>query len=127
MSKNINVNPDHYKVAGRERQGEGIVTKENKRRFTKVQDELSRRSQQRSESLQGMAGRATDEGGQGSLFGPTAGGAKRPAAKKASVKKKAAAKKAPVKKKAAAKRKTAAKKRAAPKTKAATKRPARKK
>ena len=25
MSKNINVNPDHYKVAGRERQGEGIV------------------------------------------------------------------------------------------------------
>jgi hypothetical protein len=25
MSKHINVNPDHYKVAGRERQGEGIV------------------------------------------------------------------------------------------------------
>jgi hypothetical protein len=25
MSKRINVNPDHYKVAGRERQGEGIV------------------------------------------------------------------------------------------------------
>ena len=24
MSKNINVNPDHYKVAGRERQGEDI-------------------------------------------------------------------------------------------------------
>jgi hypothetical protein len=25
MSKNINVNPDHYKVAGRERQGENVV------------------------------------------------------------------------------------------------------
>lgn len=25
MSKKINVNPDHYKVAGRERQGENIV------------------------------------------------------------------------------------------------------
>lgn len=25
MSKNINVNPDHYKVAGLERQGEDIV------------------------------------------------------------------------------------------------------
>ena len=24
MSKNINVSPDHYKVAGRERQGENI-------------------------------------------------------------------------------------------------------
>lgn len=25
MSKHINVNPDHYKVAGRERQGEEVV------------------------------------------------------------------------------------------------------
>jgi hypothetical protein len=25
MSKNINVNPDHYKTAGRERQGEDVV------------------------------------------------------------------------------------------------------
>jgi serine/threonine protein kinase HipA of HipAB toxin-antitoxin module len=25
MSRRINVNPDHYKVAGRERQGENIV------------------------------------------------------------------------------------------------------
>jgi hypothetical protein len=25
MSKRINVNPDHYKVAGRERQGENVV------------------------------------------------------------------------------------------------------
>jgi hypothetical protein len=25
MSKRINVNPDHYKVAGRERQGDAVV------------------------------------------------------------------------------------------------------
>jgi len=30
MSKNINVNPGQYKVAGRERQGEHIVHEENK-------------------------------------------------------------------------------------------------
>ncbi len=27
MSKNINVNPDHYKVAGRERTDEGVARK----------------------------------------------------------------------------------------------------
>lgn len=31
MSKHINVNPDHYKVAGRERQGEEILHERNKR------------------------------------------------------------------------------------------------
>jgi hypothetical protein len=31
MSKNINVNPDHYKVAGRERQGEDVVHELEKR------------------------------------------------------------------------------------------------
>jgi len=31
MSKNINVNPDHYKVAGRERQGENVVHEIEKR------------------------------------------------------------------------------------------------
>lgn len=31
MSKRINVNPDHYKVAGRERQGENIVHQRHKR------------------------------------------------------------------------------------------------
>ena len=30
MSKNINVNPGQYKVAGRERQGEDIVAVEHK-------------------------------------------------------------------------------------------------
>lgn len=33
MSKNINVNPDHYKVAGRERQGEGIVHEDERHAF----------------------------------------------------------------------------------------------
>ena len=31
MSKKINVNPDHYKVAGRERQGEDIPADREKR------------------------------------------------------------------------------------------------
>lgn len=30
MSKQINVNPGHYKVAGREHQGDGILHKQNK-------------------------------------------------------------------------------------------------
>ena len=33
MSKNINVNPDHYKVAGRERQGEDIVHEDQRSTF----------------------------------------------------------------------------------------------
>ena len=38
MSKKINVNPDHYKVAGRERQGEDILQEEHKQRFTKAEE-----------------------------------------------------------------------------------------
>ncbi|MBO0725190.1 MAG: hypothetical protein J2P52_06295 [Blastocatellia bacterium] len=34
MSKKNNVNPDHYKTAGRERQGEDIVHGFYKRRYT---------------------------------------------------------------------------------------------
>jgi hypothetical protein len=34
MSKKNNVNPDHYKTAGRERQGEDIVHDIYKRRYT---------------------------------------------------------------------------------------------
>jgi hypothetical protein len=33
MSKRINVNPDHYKVAGRERQGEDIVHREQRQTY----------------------------------------------------------------------------------------------
>jgi hypothetical protein len=37
MSRNINVNPAHYKVAGRERQGEGILQEEQKQAFATQQ------------------------------------------------------------------------------------------
>ena len=39
MSKHINVNPDHYKVAGRERQGENVVHSVEKRAVTKLRRE----------------------------------------------------------------------------------------
>jgi peptide subunit release factor 1 (eRF1) len=42
MSKNINVNPDHYKVAGRERQGEDVVHEIEKREVKRL-----RRAQKR--------------------------------------------------------------------------------
>jgi len=42
MSKNINVNPDHYKVAGRERQGEDVVHEVEKRAIKRL-----RRAEQR--------------------------------------------------------------------------------
>jgi hypothetical protein len=35
MSKRINVNPDHYKTAGRERQGEDVVTDLEKQKLTR--------------------------------------------------------------------------------------------
>jgi hypothetical protein len=36
MSKNINVNPGQYKVAGRERPGEDVVPQIEKAKLTKV-------------------------------------------------------------------------------------------
>ncbi|HEU5162812.1 MAG TPA: hypothetical protein VFV54_06695 [Thermoanaerobaculia bacterium] len=54
MSKNINVNPDHYKVAGRERQGEDVVAVEHKQRFGNVQHDLAARAAQRNRSLEAM-------------------------------------------------------------------------
>jgi hypothetical protein len=36
MSRKINVNPDHYKVAGRQRQGENIVQERQKLAYTKA-------------------------------------------------------------------------------------------
>lgn len=47
MSKNINVNPDHYKVAGRERQGENVVHEVEKREITRL-----RRSERRPPARQ---------------------------------------------------------------------------
>jgi hypothetical protein len=42
MSKNINVNPDHYKVAGRERQGEDVVHEVEKREIKRRRSEETR-------------------------------------------------------------------------------------
>ena len=36
MSRKINVNPDHYKVAGRERQGENIIQERQKQEFSRT-------------------------------------------------------------------------------------------
>lgn len=141
MSKNINVNPDHYKVAGRERQGEDIVQQRHKTRYAKAQHELDERAQQRSESLQGMAERATAQGGEGEHFdreaarpprsgggaprGETAGGrapgrttGTRSAAKKTAAKKRPTRKRGVPKKKAASKKKAATRSPAASKTRA---------
>ena len=37
MSRNINVNPGHYKVAGRERQGEDIIQQDQKQLYASQQ------------------------------------------------------------------------------------------
>ena len=37
MSKNINVNPDHYKVAGRERQGEDVLHQNEREELAKAE------------------------------------------------------------------------------------------
>jgi hypothetical protein len=42
MSKNINVNPDHYKVAGRERQGEDVVHEVEKREIKRRRSDEKR-------------------------------------------------------------------------------------
>ena len=42
MSRNINVNPAHYKVAGRERQGEAILQDTQKQAFAKQQESNDR-------------------------------------------------------------------------------------
>lgn len=42
MSRNINVNPGHYKVAGRERQGEGILQSSQKGAYTQQRQEARR-------------------------------------------------------------------------------------
>jgi hypothetical protein len=36
MSRNINVNPGNYKVAGRERQGEDVIHEVERRKATRI-------------------------------------------------------------------------------------------
>jgi hypothetical protein len=50
MSKNINVNPDHYKVAGRERQGEHVVHQLEKRELARLRREERPRSSARAKT-----------------------------------------------------------------------------
>jgi hypothetical protein len=50
VSKRINVNPDHYKVAGRERQGEDIVHSRHKRELAM---EEKARARQRKKTVSG--------------------------------------------------------------------------
>lgn len=42
MSRNDNVNPDHYKIAGRDRQGEDILHDRSKRELAMEQKALER-------------------------------------------------------------------------------------
>jgi hypothetical protein len=48
MSKQNNVNPDYYKLAGRERQGEGIVQDLQKQTFAEQQAETERWQERQS-------------------------------------------------------------------------------
>lgn len=48
MSKHINVNPDHYKTAGRERQGENVVHQMEKRAVTRLRRQEKQRGQPQS-------------------------------------------------------------------------------
>ena len=42
MSKSINVNPDHYKVAGRERQGDAVIQNLEHQQFAEQQADAER-------------------------------------------------------------------------------------
>lgn len=53
MSKNNNVNPGQYKVAGRERPGEDVVASEHKAKPTKSQPTAKSGVPQRSVTSQG--------------------------------------------------------------------------
>jgi hypothetical protein len=47
MSKRNNVNPDHYKVAGRARQGEDILQEQERRSLRQSQTEKPRRQKRK--------------------------------------------------------------------------------
>ncbi len=50
MSKNNNVNPGQYKVAGRERQGEDVVPQIEKAKLAKARDARGAAASERSQS-----------------------------------------------------------------------------
>jgi hypothetical protein len=52
MSKHINVNPDHYKVAGRERPGDGVLYERNKERASVEEHRLREQAKSKSRKQQ---------------------------------------------------------------------------
>ena len=78
MSKHINVNPDHYKVAGRERQGEAVNQTLQRQQFAQQQAQTERwRAKQdeppweatASEAAEAEGGRARPRGGRAKAAG----------------------------------------------------------
>ncbi len=59
MSRRINVNPDHYKVAGRERQGENIIHEIERREARRVGQAASK-AERRATTPKDAATRASD-------------------------------------------------------------------
>ena len=47
MSKHINVNPDHYKVAGRERQGEDVVHRAERKSLREQETQRERQARKK--------------------------------------------------------------------------------
>lgn len=87
MSKKINVNPDHYKVAGRERQGEDIVQSIQRQAYAQQQAHAERWQANRPEGAP-----AQEEIRQIPVESEPAKKPSRPAAAKAKAKTKARAK-----------------------------------
>jgi hypothetical protein len=56
MSKNINVNPDHYKTAGRERPGQDIPQEVRKQQFGKEKVQPPPRRRRRRPTQPGSGG-----------------------------------------------------------------------
>lgn len=52
MTKHINVNPDHYKVSGRERPGDGILHQQNKERASMEEHRLREEAKNKSRKKQ---------------------------------------------------------------------------
>lgn len=53
MSRNINVNPGHYKVRGRERQGEDVIQSVEKQTFAQERAEAERWRAQKHDQMPG--------------------------------------------------------------------------
>jgi len=63
MSKRINVNPDHYKLAGRERQGENVIHEVERQEAARLRREEARARRQRAAGIStaGISNRLSGE------------------------------------------------------------------